>query len=161
MSNHFHLLVRIKPHYLAEEAPPEGLAERSSDSVYMSDADLISRYEAFYDAEAVPLSTYSVQELKEVLAEDAEDAKVARAKIIQRMGNLATFVGELKKRFTLWHNEHHELRGTAWESRYKSVLVENSFEALSTVAAYIDLNPVRAQLTDDPVKYFFCGYAQA
>ena len=33
--------------------------------------------------------------------------------------------------------------------------------ALSTVAAYIDLNPVRAGLVDDPSLYRFCGYAEA
>ena len=71
------------------------------------------------------------------------------------------FVGELKKRFTLWHNEQQNTRGTAWESRYKSVLVEDLFEALSTVGAYIDLNAARAQLIKDPKNYRFCGFAQA
>ena len=33
--------------------------------------------------------------------------------------------------------------------------------ALRTVAAYIDLNPVRAGLVEDPKDYRFCGYAAA
>ena len=34
-------------------------------------------------------------------------------------------------------------------------------EALRTIAAYIDLNPVRAGLVDDPKDYRWCGYAEA
>ncbi|MEZ5431159.1 MAG: hypothetical protein R3F31_08270 [Verrucomicrobiales bacterium] len=33
--------------------------------------------------------------------------------------------------------------------------------ALLTMAAYIDLNPVRAGMVDDPKDYRWCGYAEA
>ncbi len=33
--------------------------------------------------------------------------------------------------------------------------------AVATVAAYIDLNPVRAALCSDPKEYRYCGYAEA
>jgi hypothetical protein len=39
--------------------------------------------------------------------------------------------------------------------------VEGNSPALATVAAYIDLNPVRAGLVDDPKDYRWCGYAEA
>jgi hypothetical protein len=39
--------------------------------------------------------------------------------------------------------------------------VENSDHALTTMAAYIDLNPVRAGLVDDPKDYRHCGYTEA
>jgi hypothetical protein len=45
--------------------------------------------------------------------------------------------------------------------RFKSVLVEGKGEALRTMAAYIDLNPVRAGLVTDPKDYRWCGYAEA
>jgi putative transposase len=41
------------------------------------------------------------------------------------------------------------------------VVVENSVNALKTVAAYIDLNPIRAGLVEDPKDYRFCGYGEA
>jgi len=41
------------------------------------------------------------------------------------------------------------------------VLVEDTAEAVSTVAMYIDLNPVRAGLVEDAKDYRFCGYAEA
>ena len=44
--------------------------------------------------------------------------------------------------------------------RFKSVLLEGG-EALATVAAYIELNPVRAGLCADPEDYRYCGYAEA
>jgi len=39
--------------------------------------------------------------------------------------------------------------------------VEDTVEAVSTVAMYIDLNPVRAGLVEDAKDYRFCGYAEA
>jgi len=45
--------------------------------------------------------------------------------------------------------------------RFKSVLVEGKGDPLRTMAAYIDLNPVRAGLVKDPKDYRWCGYAEA
>jgi len=67
---------------------------------------------------------------------------------------------ELKERFSRWFNKRHGRRGTLWQERYRSVLVEDG-EALRTMAAYIDLNPVRAGLVDEPKDYRWCGYAGA
>ncbi len=50
---------------------------------------------------------------------------------------------------------------TLWESRFKSVLFEGSRKALWTLAAYIDLNAVRAGVVSDPQAYRFCGYGEA
>jgi hypothetical protein len=51
--------------------------------------------------------------------------------------------------------------GPLWEQRFKSVLVEGSQDALLTMAAYIDLNPVRARLVADPQDYRYSGYVEA
>ena len=53
------------------------------------------------------------------------------------------------------------LRGTLWEARYKSVVVEGDRETLLTMATYIDLNAVRAGLCADPKEYRWCGYGEA
>jgi putative transposase len=50
--------------------------------------------------------------------------------------------------------------GALWAERFKSVLLEGG-EALAAVAAYIDLNPVRAGLCVDPRDYRYCGYGEA
>ena len=53
---------------------------------------------------------------------------------------------ELKQRFSRWYNKRMERFGTLWAERFTSVVVEDSTAALRTVAAYIDLNPIRAEL---------------
>ena len=77
------------------------------------------------------------------------------------MGDVSMFMKEVKQRFSIWYNKSHKRIGTLWTERFKSLLVENSRIALMTVAAYIDLNPVRAGLCPDPKDYRSCGYAEA
>ena len=81
-------------------------------------------------------------------------------KFSRRMCDLAVFMKELKHRFTLAYNKTHDRRGTLWMAPYKSVLVEGA-EAMAMVSAYIDLNPVRAGIVNDPKDYLFCSYAEA
>lgn len=141
MSNHIHLLLRVPE---VESLP---------------DAALLARYQAYYGAGRVPLSTYSVEELKAILARGGREADAARERILARMGHLPTFMRELKQRFSIWFNHQHGTKGTIWASRYKSVLVEDEPESLMRVAAYIDLNPVRAEIVSDPGDYRWCSYA--
>jgi len=62
----------------------------------------------------------------------------------------AAFMEELKQRCTRWLHRQHLRKGTLWEERYRSVLVEGEVIALTAVAVYIDLNPVRAGLAESP-----------
>ena len=78
----------------------------------------------------------------------------------KRFCDVTLFMKELKERFSRWFNKHHGRRGTLWMDRYKSVLVQDG-DALRTMAAYIDLNPVRAGLVKDPKEYRWCGYAES
>jgi putative transposase len=84
-----------------------------------------------------------------------------RERLMRRMNDLSEFMHELKQRFTEWYNATHGRKGggTFWSDRFKSVLVEGRCKPLSTVAAYIDLNPVRAGMVEDPKDYRWCGYA--
>ncbi|MGI9242659.1 MAG: transposase, partial [Verrucomicrobiales bacterium] len=84
-----------------------------------------------------------------------------RQKYLRRMWNLSEFMKTLKQKFSHWFNRKHERVGTLWESRFKSVLVEGSWGCLLKVAAYIDLNAVRAGLAGDPKDYRWCGYGEA
>jgi putative transposase len=59
------------------------------------------------------------------------------------------------------YNRRHGRRGTLWEERIKSVLVEGAGDVLATMAAYIHLNGVRAGLVEDPKEYRWCGYGEA
>jgi len=80
-----------------------------------------------------------------------------------RMYDLSEFMKTFKQRLSIYYNAHHNRvsAGSLWKERFKSVLVEESEHTLLTVAAYIDLNPVRAGLVKDPKEYRWSGYAEA
>jgi len=79
----------------------------------------------------------------------------------RRRGDLSIFMKMLKQRLTLYMNKRLDRVGTLWESRFKSVLVEGDERALMAVAAYIDLNPVRAGIVARPEDYPWSGYGEA
>ncbi len=142
MSNHFHLLLEVPP-------MPEG---------GVSDAVLLKRLGALYNEAFVAVVA---KELAEARAAGRE-ALVAEihARFSYRMHNLSEFMKTLLQRFTRWFNRVHERSGTLWEERYKSVIVESGIAA-RTMAAYIDLNPVRAGMVTDPAEYRWSSYAEA
>ena len=141
LSNHFHLLLEV----------PERRA--------LGDEELLRRLEYLYSARYV---SEVRGQLEGYRAEGREDlAEALRVRYLVRMSDISEFMKTLKQRFTQWYNGSRERKGTLWEERFKSVLVEFKPEALRTIAAYIDLNAVRAGLVDDPKDYRFCGYGEA
>jgi hypothetical protein len=79
----------------------------------------------------------------------------------RRMGDISPFMKLLKQCYSISYNHRHSRVGTLWEGRYVSILVENESRALAVVAAYIDLNPVRAGIVKDPANYRWSGYGEA
>ncbi|TVP75539.1 MAG: hypothetical protein EA353_13665 [Puniceicoccaceae bacterium] len=142
MSNHFHVLI---------EVPEEQVVD---------DAELVRRFRVLY-----PKPTKSVamraEDLAQLLAEDGERGQALRASLLSRMGDLSIFMKALKQRYSVWYNQTNETFGAFWAERFRSVIVEGKGFVLQTMAAYIDLNPVRAGLVKDPKDYRFCGYAEA
>ncbi|NJM37785.1 MAG: hypothetical protein HC845_08005 [Akkermansiaceae bacterium] len=66
----------------------------------------------------------------------------------------------LLQRFTQTYNRAHKRTGNLWEDAFKSVIVEDGIAA-KTIAAYIDLNPVRAGMVKDPAEYRWSSYGEA
>lgn len=149
LSNHFHLLVR-----LAEDRS-ETLRTRlrSSDEAFLKHLSILYKSVELRDIAA------ELKQLRDHGQDDAANVIVDR--YLCRIGDLSVFVKELKQRFSIWYNHHHQRSGTLWDARYRSVLVESSPTALRTVAAYIDLNPIRAGMVTDPKDYRWCGYGRA
>ena len=142
MSNHFHVLVRV----------PEALG--------VSDVELLRRWKVLYP-QPTDYETATALEMERTLRAGGEEAAVIRARLLARMGDVSAFMKTLKQRFTIWFNKTNGRYGPLWSDRFKSVLVEGRGNPLQTMAAYIDLNPVRAGLVKDPKDYRFCGYAEA
>jgi hypothetical protein len=104
-----------------------------------------------------------------VVAKELSDARKAgnaalvaeiHARFTYRMHDLSEFMKTVLQRFTRWFNRTHNRTGTLWEERYKSVIVESGIAA-RTMAAYIDLNPVRAGMVSDPAEYRWSSYGEA
>ena len=101
-------------------------------------------------------------ELAEKLERFVSEAReTLRESWFARMWDVSAFMKVLKQRFTQWFNGKHQRRGTLWEDRFRSVLVQGDSHALKTMAAYIDLNPVRAGICEDPKDYRWSGYGEA
>ena len=84
-----------------------------------------------------------------------------RRRQVEAMFSLSEYMKRVKQRFTRWYNKRTGRVGIFWEDRYRSTIVENENKALRMMATYIDLNPVRAGITDDPGNYRWGGYAEA
>lgn len=87
------------------------------------------------------------------LAESGENVEAIRRRLLARMHDVSEYMKIVKQRFCVWYNRSHQRRGTLWTERFKRVLVEGQGNPLQTMAAYIDLNPVRAGLLEDPKDY--------
>jgi putative transposase len=154
MDNHFHMLVRVP----SQQAFLRRFEDRVGEEPGAGEERLLDHLSILY-------SKSYVQHMREEIAwmrENGMEEDVAKflQKYKNRFCDLSLFVKQVKERFSRWYNKKHSRRGTLWMDRFKSVLVENG-EALQTMAAYIDLNPVRAGLVQDPKDYRWCGYAES
>ncbi len=148
LSNHFHILLSLPDAREAEE-----LREA------MSEEALFSRMKIAFSEDYIREVQWRVNHFRSQGNEAAARDIIDRIK--RQMFDLPKFMQMLKRRFSAWYNKKHGRRGTLWESRYGCVAVEGTREALTTMATYIDLNPVRAGLVKDPKDYRWCGYAEA
>ncbi len=171
MSNHFHVLLEVPP-------MPEGgisnevLFERLG--VFYSEAQVAEIAREIEEAasrskigefELPPVDEMGVRPIraqeKEMAKQQAERrVEEIRNRYTRRMHDLSEFMKSLLERFTKWFNRMHSRSGTLWEDRFKSVIVESGIAA-RTMAAYIDLNPVRAGMVKDPAKYRWSSYGEA
>ena len=75
----------------------------------------------------------------------------------KRVENLALLMKSLAGRQTRYINKLEGRRGTLWEGRYKSSPIKSD-EYLLACCRYVELNPVRAGLVDDPGNYRWSSY---
>ena len=174
MSNHFHMLLEVPP-------MPEGgildeeLLERLA--VFYNETQVAEIEKEMKEAEGAasvrkrgefelppldhagqPLTP--AQEAARIKRQGERRLEEIRNRYTRRMHDLSEFMKSLLERFTKWFNRTHSRSGHLWEDRFKSVIVESGVAA-RTVAAYIDLNPVRAGMTEDPAEYRWSSYGEA
>ena len=147
MSNHLHILL---------EVPPMAAGG-------LTDGELLRRLGELYPQALVAEVAKELREARQRIAAGQGQPDLAERihqRYTYRMHDLGEFMKTLLQRFTRWFNARHERVGVLWESRFKSVLVEEGVAA-RTMAAYIDLNPVRAGIVNDPGAYRWSSYGEA
>jgi putative transposase len=75
----------------------------------------------------------------------------------KKAGLIPRFIMSIGCRYVQYINRTHGCTGTLWDSRYKSSVVHADSHLL-TCQRYIELNPVRAAMVDDPAHYRWSGY---
>ena len=149
MSNHIHLLLEVPP------LPAGGL----------SDGELLHRLRRLYNEPVVAevakrLAEYRMAEYRMAGAGAVAAVRELHEGFTYRMHDLSEFMKGFMQRFTQWFNRRSKRSGGLWEDVFKSVLVEDGV-ASRTMAAYIDLNPVRAGIAADPAEYRWSSYGEA
>ena len=166
MTNHFHLLLEVPP------PPAEG-------EFGLTEEELIHRLGGLYsrayvngvkkelatarliaDGKREGFSELSKAQQKKEIAYGKSEITAVFQRYTRRMNDLSEFMRALLQRYTRWFNKRHGVRGTLWEDRFHSVIVQSGL-ASRTMAAYIDLNPVRAGICEDPADYRWCSYGEA
>lgn len=140
MSNHVHLLLEVPPRK------------------EITDKSLLRRLKSLYSQAFV--SSVEKELASARLAEDEAMVAAIHGRFTHRMFDLSEFMKGLLIRFTRWFNRTHERKGTLWEERFKSVIVESG-TAARVMAAYIDLNPVRAGMVENAEDYRWSSYGEA
>ena len=131
MGNHFHILA-------------SGLEQEAKKA---SKDELLERYKRLYPKETEP-PPGSYQPNGDLIPD--EDGGIERLR--ERLGSISRFVQELKQSFSRWFNKTHNRKGYLWSERFKGVILSKG-EAQLMCSAYIDLNPVRANMVQVPEEY--------
>ena len=109
MSNHFHLIIEVPN--------KDKQLEAWTDGQFLNQLEIIRSEK----------STRTL--LRQVKMWQGNGNRDGVAKVAQgvraRMCDLSVFVKELKNKFSFWFNKRHNRKGTLWEERFKSVLLED------------------------------------
>ena len=74
-----------------------------------------------------------------------------------RAATVPKLIISLGRRYVQYINTSYRRTGTLWDSRYKSSLIQAETYLL-TCMRYIELNPVRATMVEDPAHYRWTSY---
>ena len=108
MSNHFHVLVEV----------PKRPVET------MSDKELLRLVERLSGTAGRGTTRQMLEQLRRQGHHEAADEY--KDGFLGRMWDVSWFMKLLKQRFTQWFNHERGRKGTLWEERFKSVLVEGA-----------------------------------
>lgn len=73
------------------------------------------------------------------------------------MGNISSCMHLQNSRYAKYFNRKYDRTGHLFQGRYKAILVQKE-NYLLELCRYIELNPIRASLVDDPSEYHWSSY---
>ena len=130
MSNHLHIVVKLRPDEI--------------DS--WSDKEIVNRWLCLFKGPLLIQKWQTGENLSEAQLDCVNDIiKVYR----KRLGSLSWFMKCLNEPIARQANQEDNCTGHFWESRFKSQALLTE-EALLSCMAYVDLNPVRAEMAPTP-----------
>jgi hypothetical protein len=132
LSSHYHIVLRTDPHRV-DDWSDEEVADKW--------IQVSPRKPSHPDAAA------RAKIRRAAMLEDKERLLILR----ERLGSLSWFMGFINEPLARLANKEDRCKGRFWESRFSSqrLLDEN---AILAGMVYVDLNPVRAGMTDDVAK---------
>jgi putative transposase len=104
-----------------------------------------SRHNAYYGAKKLEL--------------DPERHPERCEEVARQMIDISHFMAVFQQRFACYINRVHNRRGRLWSNRFKSTILEGG-SALWNCVKYIELNPVRAGIVENPADYRFCTWGR-
>ncbi|ESP94276.1 hypothetical protein N483_26345 [Pseudoalteromonas luteoviolacea NCIMB 1944] len=126
MSNHYHMVVKVN----------------RQEAINWSDDEVITRWYRLYKGSPV-IDRY----LQEQVLSDAEQSLVSEliTKWRARLYDISWYMKNLNEYIAKKANKEDDCTGKYWEGRYKSQALLDEIALLSCMA-YVDLNPIRANM---------------
>ncbi len=130
MSNHYHIVLHIN----AEKAKA------------WTDSQVIERWHTLYSGNFL---TQQYMAGKDLYEEQLKAIAELAAEWRERLMSISWFMRALNEDIARQANAEDGCTGHFWQSRFKSQALLDE-EALATCMAYVDLNPIRAQMASTP-----------
>ncbi len=134
MSNHYHLLVRTTWEKLSDE-------------------EVIRRWLMLYPDRNIINEDGSESQNPEVVKEYLKDREFME-ELHERISSISWFMKSLNEYLAICSNREDGCEGRFWEGRFKCQRLEDE-ASLLLCSAYIDLNPIRAQMVDTPEESLY------
>lgn len=128
MSNHYHLVL-----YINEQ-----------EATTCSDNDICERWHKLY---SLPMIVEKWQKGLLTEGNDIADATAIINEWRERLSSISWFMRSLNEYIARKANKEDDCKGRFWEGRFKSQALLDE-KALLTCMAYVDLNPIRAKMSN-------------
>ncbi|MES1192161.1 MAG: alpha-amylase family glycosyl hydrolase [Steroidobacter sp.] len=141
MSNHYHVVLHVDKERV----------------LGWSQKEVVDRWQQIYNGHPLVDQWLAHPETMSEAQQAAVDELIEEWR--KRLYGIDWFMRGVNETIARMANDEEQLKGRFWEGRYKSqALLDEA--ALLTCMAYVDLNPVRANITDDLVTSDFTSIQQ-